>query len=477
MAKYSRRLIQTTHSTMLGITMAHVTIRTTTITLRWVFGLILAFSLAMPVMAKISACDTSTEATLTTCTGAQQSAYDLKIYSQSNSDFSIDDFDDANALNKYREYLDKIIEGYTPNDEEFQEPYLAVRELRDSGNRNYRDYFGMVTFFVGDVYPDFHSTLWEESDWEKHFNEFDSDFHDTWTKGDWQNAYIWALRQSYPCEIDMALCDTRDPIIESDIPLAIAYSAPPVRITDRVVELLGGGTATKDSLYIENGYRTTGFNFGGDNYYYYDEENYYDYRAFGVWAQDSYWGFWEEGIWEADGFNYFGEEDVAIEFNTLFIAGGRNHTKPTTGTWRGLAVGKHKLLSRTRVGRSEIIVNLDASEVDVNITGIAILGSSDQYLGEILGITPAIQWKGIPLSDMGLFRDVPKFGVHTSLDDVFVLGVPVGGTTYGDTAYSIAGQFYGENGDEVTGTFEKLGYLGSFGAYKELIESNVATNE
>ena len=469
MAKYSRCLIQTTHSTMLGITMARVTIRTTTITLRWVFGLILAFSLAMPVMAKISACDTSTEATLTTCTGAQQRAYDLKIYSQSISDFFIDDFDDANALNKYREFLDLIIEGYIPDDEEFQEPYLEVRELRDSGKNSYRNYFEMVMFFVDDVYPDFDSTLWDESDREEYLNEFRSDIHDTWTKGDWPIAYNWALRQSYPCERD-ALCDPRERLRE--------YSDnPPVRITDRVVEMLGGGTATKDSLYIENGYRTTGFNFGGDNYYYYDEENYYDYRAFGVWAQDSYWGFWEEGIWEADGFNYFGEEDVAIEFNTLFIAGGRNHTKPTTGTWRGLAVGKHKLLSRTRVGRSEIIVNLDASEVDVNITGIAILGSSDQYLGEILGITPAIQWKGIPLSDTGLFRDVPEFGVHTSLDDVFVLGVPDSGTSFGDTAYSIAGQFYGENGDEVTGTFEKLGYLGSFGAYKELIESDVATND
>ena len=454
---------------MLGITMARVTIRTTTITLRWVFGLILAFSLAMPVMAKISACDTSTEATRTTCTGAQQSAYDLKIYSQSNSNFLVDGFDDANALSKYREYLDKIIEGYTPNDEEFQALYLAVRKLRDSGNYRYRHNFGMVTFFVGDVYPDFGSTLWDASDWEKYFEEFASDFYYTWIKGDWRNAYNWALRQSYPCEIDTPLCDTRDPIDGSP--------ANPVRITDRVVELLGGGTATKDSLYVENGYRTTGINFGGDFSYYDDEENYYDYRAFGVWAQDSYWGFWEEGIWEADGFNYYGEEDVATEFSTLFIAGGRNRTKPTTGTWRGLAVGKHKLLSRTRVGRSEIIVNLDASEVDVNITGIAILGSSDQYLGEILGITPAIQWKGIPLSDTGLFRDVPEFGVHTSLDDVFVLGVSDSGTSYGDTAYSIAGQFYGENGDEVTGTFEKLGYLGSFGAYKELIESDVATND
>ena len=286
MAKYSRRLIQTTHSAMLGITMARVTIRTTTITLRWVFGLILAFSLAMPVMAKNSACDTSTEATLTTCTGAQQSAYDLKIYSQSNSDFFIDGFDDANALNKYREYLDKIIEGYTPNDEEFQELYLAVRKLRDSGKHYYRDYFGMVTFFVGDVYPDFGSTLWEESDWEEYFEEFASDFHDTWTRGDWRNAYNWALRQSYPCEIDTALCDTRDPIDGSHV--------NPVRITDRVVELLGGGTATKDSLYIENGYRTTGINFG--DFYYYQDGGLYDYQAFGLWAQDSYWVFGKKGF-------------------------------------------------------------------------------------------------------------------------------------------------------------------------------------
>ena len=463
MAKYSRRLIQTTHSTMLGITMAHVTIRTTTITLRWVFGLILAFSLAMPVMAKISVCDTSTEATLTTCTGAQQSAYDLKIYSQSYSDFFIKNFDDANALNKYREFLDLIIEGYTPNDEEFQEPYLAVRELRDSGKFNYRYYFGMVTFFVGDVYPDFDSTLWTESDWDEYYKNYFSDTHDSWTRGDWLNAYNWALRQSYPCEIDRAVCDTRDPIDN--------YSDNPVRITDRIVELLGGGTATKDSLYIENGYRTTGINFGDFDDY--QDDSLHDYRAFGLWAQDSYWGFWEEGIWEDEDKFYLEEPTI---FSTLFISGGRNHTKPTTGTWKGLAVGKHKLLSRTRVGRSEVIVNLDASEVDVNITGIAILDSSAQYLGEILGISLAIQWKGIPLSDMGLFRDVPKFGVHTSLDDVFVLGVPVGGTTYWDTAYSITGQFYGENGDEVTGTFDKLGYLGSFGAYRELIESDVATN-
>ena len=53
----------------------------------------------------------------------------------------------------------------------------------------------------------------------------------------------------------------------------------------------------------------------------------------------------------------------------------------------------------------------------------------------------------------------------SNLDDVFAGVVPISGVNYDDTADTLRGQFYGANGKEVVGVFNKQDIEGSFGAY------------
>ena len=242
--------------------------------------------------------------------------------------------------------------------------------------------------------------------------------------------------------------------------------------------LTGDEAATRDDLYTETGFRTTGFRerHKGD----YNS----DYRSFGVWAQDSFWGFWNETLtYVSNAANY----DTSDQARTAFLAGGRNPTKPLgTGTWRGLAIGspvsRQYIIgnygsvrytghdapdSEIRVGRSELKVNLDASEVDVTITGVtpeAVIAGPD---GELITAAGVLRWEGVPLGESGLFNEPREYGEIASLDDAFASDLLREGERYVDKASSIKGQFYGKAGREVTGVFWKNGYYGSFGAYKE----------
>ena len=209
-----------------------------------------------------------------------------------------------------------------------------------------------------------------------------------------------------------------------------------------------------DIYFVENGFRVTG-------------EGRYDYTSFGIWAQDSFWGFWQGEPPEQSSYSW-----QSLTSPTLFIAGGYNRTKPITGTgtWTGLAVGKHKLFDKIRVGRSEVVVDFNASEVDVTITGLvfgSVAATTVNGEAQTFEVGAALSWKGLPLYDDGYFNEPRKYGVVDGLDDVFEPVIPVSGENYSDTADTIRGQFYGENGDEVTGVFSKNDIEGSFGAYRK----------
>ena len=234
-----------------------------------------------------------------------------------------------------------------------------------------------------------------------------------------------------------------------------------------LVRLLGGGDNDKESLFVDSGFRVTGV---VDT----------DYTSFGVWAQDSYWGFWQSEIRNqkiATGStgSDFGDTtlySLVDGTDTLFIAGGRNPQKPRigTGTWKGLAVGKHKLIPNVRVGRSEIMVDFDTSEVDVTISGLVFGGAvSASVNGQQQDVEAGntLSWKGLSLQDDGSFRDPRQYGVVSNLDDVFSGVVPISGVNYEYTADTLMGQFYGTSGNEVTGVFNKEDIEGSFGAYRD----------
>ena len=108
----------------------------------------------------------------------------------------------------------------------------------------------------------------------------------------------------------------------------------------------------------------------------------------------------------------------------MFVAGGRNPQKPGigTGTWQGLAVGKHKLLPDVRVGRSEVAVDFDTNEVDVTISGLVFGGTATASVNgeqQELEAGNTLSWKGLSLADDGSFVDPRKYGVVSNLDDVF----------------------------------------------------------
>ena len=224
--------------------------------------------------------------------------------------------------------------------------------------------------------------------------------------------------------------------------------------------LLGAGGVEIEDAYVDHGFRITGIDT--------------DITSFGVWAQDSYWGFWQsekykgkELLWEIDGFTDSTAYSLFDARETLFIAGGRNMSKPGTGTWNGLAVGMHKLLDQVRVGRSEIVVYLDASKVDVTISGLNFGLSRFSYNDEDQEVAVQLKWEGLDLTDAGSFHDPRTFGVRGDLDDAFATMIPTAGENYDDTANTIRGQFYGAGGREVTGVFDKNDIEGSFGAYRE----------
>ena len=419
--------------------MKKTTSRTLTNLLSRMLGLTMVISIAPPALAKIDGCDTSTETTLSACTDAQQTAYRYKEEADNFQTTSYGIGEDH--INSYVQYLDLVIQGYTPNDEEYQSPEAVVESLIESFRYSSHP-FSLVEFGQEDVFPGF----------EFNEEEFNSDISDTkfmYDIGSWKKWPLdWARDHGNACE--SRICNGT------------------IRTTDRVVELLGGGSKTKEDLYVENGYRTTGFDWGK----FPDDDENLDYRALGVWAQDSYWGFWEYLDELPEDYEYLDEAQLELlrrqglydTSKAVFIAGGRNPSRPGTGTWKGLAVAKYEGGGEVQVGHSEIIVNLDASEVDVNISGLA----ASNYATVIEGFgTTLLTWKGLPLDENGFFHDPRRFGVHSSLRDVFAAELLPVGSDYTDTANSIRGQFYGENGDEVTGTFNHGRFIGSFGAYQE----------
>ena len=242
--------------------------------------------------------------------------------------------DNSNVKRLYLSYLDLVYKGYTPNDTSLRSAETAFRDAAlAAGISDSTIADATIAFRLADVFPGY--------------------WHDTegvMFRGDRRLAIDWAEGQ-WDTDCGMPFCSPS---------------------SDRVVRLLGGGDSDKESLFVDNGFRVTG---AVDT----------DYTAFGVWAQDSYWGFWQSEIRtkrKATGStgSDFGDSTLysfVDGTDTVFIAGGRDPQYPRigTGTWQGLAVGKHKLLPDVRVGRSEIVVNFEASEVDVIISGLVFGGA------------------------------------------------------------------------------------------------------
>ena len=201
----------------------------------------------------------------------------------------------------------------------------------------------------------------------------------------------------------------------------------------------------------------------------------YQFLSFGIWAENTYWGFWQKAPEPASSqYATHDEYEDYIESlfgSHLFFAGGINPSMPTTGVWRGLASGAHETLAGdTRVGHSEIVVNLNASELDVKITGLgfdSIIQFPTDDAQQEFAAAGGLVWKGLPLHGDGSFDEPRILGRIDNLDDAFAAELPIGGEYYSQTADTIQGQFYGPNGGEVVGVFHKLGIQGSFGAYRE----------
>ena len=418
--------------------------------------LLTAVSFLMPAVAKVPPCVSSIS--LNTCTQAQRSAlmmlndpnhwyiyapYYVTIsfrHDPSTGDILTTVSEEDRALiirgrTLFYQYVQLIVDGFTPNDQQLQEAEQQLKRLTSEFTDAWGEPFdpedrqwSFVSFNVEDVFPS---------------NNHTSDLNNVMFQGDRE----YALQSIKPV---FDSCDL------------------PICPQDRVAILLGSKPDDdKGKLYTDKGFRTT----GGNGYHWTSEttrelvfadpsaKSNYDYNSFGVWAKDSFWGFWQ-----ADPSPLIG-----IDASSVFIAGGRNKSKPNpiTGTWSGLAVGKHKLIDEVRVGRSKVTVYLGPKEnkVDVTITGLSF-GSHLVDMGENQYLAGALFWKGLNLTSDGSFRDHRMFGVIDSLDDTFAAIVPPSGENYSDTAYTITGQFYGSNGDEVTGVFDKNNIEGSFGAYR-----------
>ena len=400
------------------------------------FVAVLAFTMSEPATAKVSPCTDTLQyeddgrwiTGDSTCTYAQ-----LRAWHTIHTDIEEEDqqwlFGDINAnadlKRLYLAYLDLIYEGYTPNDAELNSAETAFRDAAGAaGIARLVDHV-IIPFRLDDVFPGY-------------WNDIDG----VMFMGNRHAAFDW---------------------IEGRLYCGMPFCNP----SDRVVRLLGGGDNDKESLFVDNGYRVTG-------------EVDTDYTSFGLWAQDSYWGFWQSKVSNRKK----ATESVESEYgdsivysyvdatDTLFIAGGRNPQKPGigTGTWQGLAVGKHRLVPDVRVGRSEITVDFDTSEIDVTISGLFFGGTSSASIDggqrQDYESGQTLSWKGLSLQEDGSFQDPRQYGVISSLDDVFASEVPTSGVNYKDTAHSLRGQFYGANGNEVSGVFNKEDIRGSFGAYR-----------
>lgn len=262
--------------------------------------------------------------------------------------------------------------------------------------------------------------------------------------------------------------DGSDFLFEGDAEAALAWAASygcSWPICNVVSELLGG-------QYVQQGFLVTGLEGPPTPIHpLHDRE----FLSFGIWAQNSYVGFWQKAnVVNPAAFDPVDPKTWGVDLDNplgsfLFFAGGRNPAKPTTGTWRGLAFGRHELFPGVRVGRSKIVVNLAASELDVTITGL-VAGTGAAFATDgnrqDVEIGNTLTWKGLPLHTDGSFDEPRTYGARDSLDDVFAADLPLTGEYYPDTAGTIEGQFYGPNGDEVAGVFHKNGIQGSFGAYR-----------
>ena len=398
-------------------------------------ALICMFS-PMPSMAKTPACSETVQEqyisywnlspVASDCTYAQLSAWTFRRSANNDDKWLLDD--DASVVNAYVAYLSRVYEGYMPADRVLQDAEKAFKDAYTESGM----YAKYVEYLEDPENGEFSST-----------DPFD--YLLVWCEapmliggqGARNAGRDWVREEFAACE------ETNDTCV---------YGA--------AQRLLGAGNSTTDSLYLDDGFRMTGIDT--------------DVTSFGVWAQDSYWGFWQSkeykgkrALWELEG---FGDSTAYVSIpmrHTLFIAGGRNPTKPTTGTWEGLAVGQHKLLNVVRVGHSEIVVNLDASKVDITITGLNFGGSRFSVNDDEFDVAPQLTWTGLDLSNGGSFHDPRTFGVQDDLDDAFAAVLPDSGENYSDTASTIRGQFYGENGHEVTGVFDKNHVEGSFGAYRQ----------
>ena len=395
------------------------------------------------------------------CTEAQQLAIRLKEYVQGlDTDVIARPADEATAatvitvelVTSYIAYLDAVISGHTPNDTTLPVKVSDFRLIESMLMRQPGFPFIIINFKPADVYTE----TFDDDINEREIKYMAKD-GDTSTSGRMIEKFLNAITTIIGLETcEQVVCNRKG---------------------DRVVAMLGGKghlSSTKDSQYVDTGFRVTRFarSFLSDGRIapiHYENIDNFAYDSLGVWAKDSYWG----AIWEEDEFDQFSVRDA------VFITGGRNPTKPMeSGTWRGLAIGTQLSASASemRVGRSEVTVNLDTSKVDVAITGITEGTSSTVQVGVDGGTTTisvadlsTLEWKGLPLSANGTFRDPRRYrgGVISTLDDVLGSILPPEGDNIKNTYRTIEGQFYGAAGEEVVGVFNKSGYVGSFGAYNK----------
>ena len=414
------------------------------------FGLCCVIFLAAPAAAKVAGCDPLGDRT--TCTEAQMTASLLKTA------VLVDTAVERSIVDEYVAYLDLILLGYTPNDQELQDAitllnlavaeYQAVQATLGQPADNWQ--YHQLDFKPSDVFEDFGDDLNKEF-----FLSVRSD--GTWHVQFYGDDFEWPIKQFTAA---VRLEDCEEPVCN--------------RSTDRIVAMLGGGfSASRDSQYVDSGFRVTGIgNLDGEDLAHVDAHSeLWSFESFGLWAQDSYWG----AVWDDQ---YI--EGIDFVSEALFIAGGRNPAKPTaSGTWKGLAMGARRTDqssdSQIRVGHSEITVHLDRNEVDVTITGISggssatvrVGNGSDELATVTVTALSALEWKGLSLTDQGHFQDQRRSGVVPMLDDVLGSSLPPEGEVFSQTHFTIGGQFYGTDGVEVTGVFDKAGYVGSFGAYQE----------
>ena len=314
------------------------------------------------------------------------------------------DNDDVSFRAQYIAYLNRIYQGYTPSDQEFFNAKKGFAEaFREA--------------------------------------ELDSSLLD----------YLISFGPNY---LD---ADLSDVMLVGDVDSALAWASSNFDVGDRAVRLLAGEEGEKVDFYTEDGFRTTGFDKFGD----------FDYTAFGIWGSDSFWGFWRspqepEGVGIGDL-----EQLLSAVFNLLtptdvvFVAGGRNPSMPVSGTWEGIAFGKVRgpVDNLVRTGFDDVIIGKASLSVHIDENGE---GAVDATMD---GFESELAWFDIPLNAGGSFANPREYGTYGELDtDLIFRGSDAVGEYFGNTADTIRGQFFGEDGKEVAGVFERTDIIGSFGA-------------